>query len=227
MQYYDMAKNCFVPVSSEHGGFNQMKGDDSRESDSEDPGRVIDRFKASAIIFYEHSERVGYLAGRLAWESRIVKRGWSREETIHSFYRTVGLYHDIGKYAIPYEILQKPGRLTDEEMQVVRIHPELGEELLRDQEEFREMLPAVRHHHERWDGRGYPDGLRGRIIPVEARILSIVDTYDAITSDRPYRKGSAPEAAIVEIVRCAGTQFDPSLAKLFCRIMDRELKKAV
>jgi len=204
-----------------------MNEDDSSESDECGLDSVIDRFKASAIIFYEHSERVGYLAGQLAWESRIIKRGWNREETIHSFYRTVGLYHDIGKYAIPYEILQKPGKLTDEEMKVVRIHPELGEEILKEQEEFREMLPAVRHHHERWDGRGYPDGLRGRIIPVEARILSIVDTYDAITSDRPYRKGSSPEAAIIEIVHCAGTQFDPSLARLFFRIMKRGLKKAM
>ncbi len=227
MQKRDAAAGGTIPVPSQRGGLHIMKGKDSSGSDNCGLDSVIDRFRASAIIFYEHSERVGYLAGQLAWESRIIKRGWNRQETIRTFYNAVGLYHDIGKYAIPYEILQKPGKLTDEEMKVVRIHPELGEEILKEMVEFREMLPAVRHHHERWDGKGYPDGLCGKIIPVEARVLSIVDTYDAITSDRPYRKGSSPETAITEISRCAGTQFDPSLAKLFSRIMNRELKKAV
>jgi HD-GYP domain-containing protein (c-di-GMP phosphodiesterase class II) len=188
---------------------------------------AIERFKTSSVIYYEHSARVAALAGRLADRTCPVGgTGVTRDEIV-LFYHHLGQYHDIGKYAIPFEILEKPGRLTAEETKVVRIHPELGEQMLSQNEDFEPLLPAVRHHHERWDGRGYPDGLAGEAIPLEARIISIVDAYDAIISDRPYRKGSSPQKALEEIRRCAGTQFDPSLANHFLSMMLEDLDVAV
>ncbi|HLJ59492.1 MAG TPA: diguanylate cyclase [bacterium] len=127
--------------------------------------------------------------------------------------------HDIGKIGVPDYILQKPGPLTDEEWAIMRKHPEIGEEILRPVDRMRTVARLVRHHQERWDGTGYPDGLRGEVIPLGARILAVVDAYSAITDNRAYSEGRSAEHAIAELRRCAGTQFDPRVVDVFCRIL--------
>lgn len=109
--------------------------------------------------------------------------------------RRAGIVHDVGKVAVPEHILLKPGRLTDEEWKVMRQHPIIGERICQPLKSFRLVLPIIRHHHEKLDGTGYPDGLRGDEIPLTARILQIVDVYDALTTERPYRKAMTPAEA--------------------------------
>jgi putative nucleotidyltransferase with HDIG domain len=124
--------------------------------------------------------------------------------------------HDIGKIATPDSILLKPGRLNAEETAIMREHCERGYEMVRKIPFLREAAEIVYTHQEQFDGAGYPRGLRGEEIPLGARIFAIADTLDAMTSDRPYRKGTSFAAAIDEITRCAGTQFDPQIVEVFC-----------
>ncbi|MBR2069240.1 MAG: HD domain-containing protein [Candidatus Gastranaerophilales bacterium] len=133
---------------------------------------------------------------------------------------TAGLLHDIGKIAIPTSILCKPGKLDDEEFAIMKSHPVNSEKLIASIKKLHDISPGVKHHHERWDGRGYPDHLAGEGIPYSARIIALADTYDAMTSTRSYRKALAHEVAIEEISKCAGTQFDPVLAQKFVEIED-------
>ncbi|MBP7212047.1 HD domain-containing protein [bacterium] len=133
---------------------------------------------------------------------------------------TAGLLHDIGKIAIPEKILLKPGKLTPEEYEVIKKHPELGEKIVDSIDKLKLISNWLKCHHERYDGKGYPAGLKGEEIPISARIISIADTYDAMTSDRAYRVALSHETAIEEIKRCAGSQFDPKLAELFANIDD-------
>jgi len=123
--------------------------------------------------------------------------------------------HDIGKIGVPEEILNKPGRLDHDEFDIIKSHPVIGEQILRPLDFLSETRPIVRHHHERWDGRGYPDGLRGSAIPHEAALLSIVDAYDAMTSNRPYRQGMAHERALDILRDGAGSQWNPDLVREF------------
>lgn len=131
---------------------------------------------------------------------------------------TTGLLHDIGKIAIPEKILLKPGKLTPEEYEIIKTHPELGGRLVNSIEKLKLISNWLKSHHERYDGKGYPDGLKGEEIPISSRIIAIADTYDAMTSDRAYRSALSHEVALEEIQRCAGTQFDPELAMLFIQI---------
>jgi putative two-component system response regulator len=110
--------------------------------------------------------------------------------------RRGGIVHDVGKVAVPEHILLKPGPLTDEEWKIMKQHPAAGERICRPLKSFRLVLPIIRHHHEKWDGSGYPDGLKGEEIPLTARILQTVDIYDALTTDRPYRKAMSPDKAL-------------------------------
>jgi putative nucleotidyltransferase with HDIG domain len=132
--------------------------------------------------------------------------------------RLGALLHDIGKLAVPEAVLVKPGELNDVERAQMRRHPGAGAWMLRAIGVAREALPGVLFHHERWDGRGYPAGLAGASIPLEARILAVVDAFDAMTSIRPYR-GARPVAdALVELQRCAGSQFDPAIVDVFLAV---------
>ncbi|MGI8927177.1 MAG: HD-GYP domain-containing protein [Tepidiformaceae bacterium] len=130
------------------------------------------------------------------------------------FYRGA-LMHDVGKIGVPDAILRKPGKLTEEEWVFMRKHPALGYRILAQVPYLRPAAHVVLAHHERWDGDGYPRRLKGEDIPLGARVFSLCDTYDAILSDRPYRKGQSPDAAFAEILRCAGTQFDPKVVEAF------------
>jgi HD-GYP domain-containing protein (c-di-GMP phosphodiesterase class II) len=123
--------------------------------------------------------------------------------------------HDIGKLEVDRAILDKPGALDPEELEEIRTHPERGARMIRRVRSLRPSLNCVLHHHERWDGSGYPHGLGGDAIPLEARILAVADAYDAMTSQRPYREPRTREEALAEVERCAGSQFDPQIARVF------------
>ena len=130
------------------------------------------------------------------------------------------LMHDIGNLGVPETILRKPGPLTDEESAAMRRHPVIGENICRSFPSSRDFAAIVRHHHERWDGFGYPDRLRGTDIPIGARIVGLVDAFDAMVHDRPYRPALQVESALLEILGEAGRQFDPDLVPLFIEVVD-------
>jgi putative nucleotidyltransferase with HDIG domain len=135
--------------------------------------------------------------------------------------RQAGILHDIGKIGIASSILNKPGRLTPDEYQIIKSHPSTGRRILENISFLREVVPIVYHHHERFDGNGYPDGLAGQEIPLGSRVMLVADTYDAMTSDRPYRKGLSHLEAVDELQRCAGTQFDPDCVNAFISMSER------
>ncbi len=130
-----------------------------------------------------------------------------------------GLLHDIGKIAVPDAILRKPAALTAEEFDEIRLHPTIGEQILQPSEHLQDVLPGVRHHHERIDGRGYPDQLRDADIPLQARIIAVADAYNAMTSDRPYRDAMHPDLAQRILVQNQGMQHDPFLVSAFRRVL--------
>lgn len=133
--------------------------------------------------------------------------------------------HDIGKIAVPDAILLKPARLTPEEFRLVQKHPVVGEEILAPLGFLTKALPLIRHHHERWDGKGYPDGLAADAIPLGARILIVADSFEAMTSRRPYRPKMKVDEALAEIERHKGTQFDPQVADIFIRWRESRRKR--
>ncbi len=145
---------------------------------------------------------------------RIAKRmGFDADQLIH-IHRGV-LLHDIGKLGIPDDILHKAGPLTEKEWQIMRLHPQIAYNLIHPIEYLRPALNIPRHHHEKWDGSGYPDGLKGEAIPLEARIFALVDVYDALSFDRPYRKAWEKEKVIAYIKSEPGKHFDPAVVELF------------
>jgi hypothetical protein len=155
-----------------------------------------------------HSDRVARVAVRLAKELEV------DEGTMGTLYMA-GLLHDIGKIGIDDGVLRKPGRLTDAEYEHIKLHPELGYRILADIRQLANVLPVVLHHHEQWDGRGYPHGLAGEKIPLLARIAAVADAYDAMSSDRPYRKGM-PQEKVESIFRAgAGQQWDARVVDAF------------
>ena len=163
----------------------------------------------------QHQERVASLAVHLG-----ETLGLNREDL--KDLKTAALLHDIGKIGIADTVLLKPAGLEPQERQQVRTHAEKGAELLRHLQFLGSCLEGVRHHHERWDGKGYPEGLSGERIPLMARIIALADSYDAMTTHRIYRAPSPPEEALEEIRRCAGQQFDPRLAEVFCSLLETE-----
>lgn len=132
---------------------------------------------------------------------------------------TAALLHDIGKIAIPDALLHKVGPLSPTERSLVQQHPELGMQILEISPFLQELIPAIRHHHERWDGTGYPDQLSGEHIPLEARIIGVAEAYDAMLADRAYQVGRSPGEALAELQRCAGTQFDPQIVQAFTMVL--------
>ena len=143
------------------------------------------------------------------------------EKTLHIL-KIGGLFHDIGKIGIPDSILLKESKLSDEEYSQIKNHPMIGVHMLGDAAIFTDILPIVKHHHERYDGRGYPSQLVGDDIPYVARIAAVADTFDAMTSKRSYRDSLPIDVVRAEIERCSGTQFDPNISKVFLDIMDND-----
>jgi len=163
-----------------------------------------------------HSERVASLAKKIAKKMGVPKKEFEQIELAAQF-------HDIGKIGVPDSILLKPGKLTDIEFNVIKNHPVIGTNILNNIEFLNESLPIILHHHETYDGRGYPNGISGAEIPLGSRIISIADTYDAMTSDRPYRKALSHEEAIREILKCRGTQFDAEIVDAALDVLQNPL----
>lgn len=169
---------------------------------------LVSAIEAKDSYTVGHSERVSKYAYRLAQKLDFSK---DKLEEI----RVAGMLHDVGKIGISNSILNKPSRLSKEEFEQVKRHPSLGGWIMNTLDLPKTTLNAINFHHERYDGKGYPLGLKGEELPIETQIISLADAYDAMTSDRPYRKAMSHKAAIEEIKNCSNTQFNPELVDLF------------
>lgn len=158
-----------------------------------------------------HSERVALMGARLA---QAMGMDAAQVKRVH----ICGLVHDVGKIGVPEAVLCKTGRLTDEEFEMIKLHPEIGQRIVSQIPLLEDVLPGVLHHHERWDGRGYPHALAAHDIPLYGRLLALADTFDAMSSTRSYRGAMDRPRVLDEIRKCAGTQFDPELAKVFVNL---------
>lgn len=158
----------------------------------------------------EHSENVADYAVEIAMALDLPR------EQVERIYWSA-LIHDIGKIRVPRSVLDKPARLDVRELSLIRMHPIYSVEILSGVKRFESFLPAIRSHHERWDGKGYPDQLEGEEIPFEGRILCVADAFDAMTSSRPYRSAMSEQQALQELRENAGTQFDPEIVEAFVR----------
>jgi len=167
---------------------------------------------------YEHSARVAFYSLKLGEEI-----GLSSDQ-LHIL-ELSALFHDIGKIGVPDSVLLKPHRLDEHEFEIMKHHPVKSGEILQDFEELKDIAKYARHHHERYDGRGYPDNLKGEQIPLFSRIILIADTFDAMTSTRPYRKGLTYEVAFSELLEFSHSQFDPNLVTQFINAMSKARDK--
>ena len=165
-----------------------------------------------------HSDRVSAYSVLIGQELGL------SEEQIHTL-KIGGLFHDIGKIGIPDSILLKESKLNDDEYSQIKNHPSIGVHMLGDAEIFKDIIPIVKHHHERYDGHGYPSQLAGDKIPLLARIAAVADTFDAMTSKRSYREALSLDYTIAEIEKCSGSQFDPEIAKVFLDILRNHYDK--
>ncbi len=175
---------------------------------------LMNSLKIADSITYEHCLRVGAYSKKL---SRDI--GLNEYQQLQSYY--AGIFHDIGKIGVPKSVIYKPSKLNEEEMNQMKRHPILSEEIISPlavHPFFKEIIPAVRGHHERIDGKGYPDGLKGDEIPLLARVILVVDAFDAMAENRAYRKGQPIEVIYAELKNCAGTQFDAELVKVFLSV---------
>ncbi|GAB6188834.1 hypothetical protein JCM30566_05730 [Marinitoga arctica] len=172
-----------------------------------------------ALEYYDnytrgHSERVAN------WASLVAEKIGLDKENIEKIY-WAGILHDIGKIFVPQAILNKMGKLTPEEFEKIKLHPVKGEELINKVDEMKYISKIIRHHHERYDGKGYPDGLKSDEIPIESRILAVIDSYDAMTSQRPYKRALSKEEAIYELKRLSMQQFDGKITSAFIEIIEK------
>ena len=200
------------------------KSNKARETEKEESLMMTIEAITSAIDAKDeytggHSERVGDYACMIAREMA-ADYDFSEEDIMRIRY--IGYMHDIGKIGVADSVLNKSGRLTDEEFSLMKKHAEIGYDLLKSMGNSIEgLLEGIRHHHERFDGGGYPDGLEGTDIPLVARIICVADSYDAMTSNRVYRKRLSDAEVIEEIRKCSGKQFDPAIAEIFIRMLER------
>lgn len=187
---------------------NRNKLYESASAKNKSIGLVINSLFAKSNRESQHSRRVSALCAYLTKQLQLSEREVNRM-------KVAGLMHDIGKIGVDEIILNKPGKLDEGEWEIMRRHPEIGYRILSASSEFNDLSRAVLEHHERWDGNGYPRGLKGEQISYQARIIMIADSYDAMTSERSYKKPLGQEEAIEEIRRCSGTHYDPEIAKVF------------
>lgn len=178
---------------------------------------LAEAVEAKDVYVRGHSAKVSRYSTKIAQKLRLDEK---RVEEI----RIAGLLHDIGKIGVSDRILRKRGKLTSAEFDIIKTHPEIGVKILEPMSLPWEIIPIIQQHHERYDGKGYPEGKKGENINLGARIMQIADSYDAITSDRPYRKASPRTKAIAEIKKCSGTQFDPKIMKVFTKLLEKEDK---
>ncbi len=175
---------------------------------------LIRLFELRAPLDVGHSVNVAEIARNIAHELKLTKDG------IRQIY-LAALLHDVGMITVENLLLQKQGALTSDEYRQIQEHSALAETVLRPILDDGEVLKYIRHHHERYDGAGYPDGLKGNIIPLGARIIAVAEAFDSMTRNRPYRKALSPHLALAELQRCGDSQFDPQVVAVFSQIMDQ------
>jgi putative nucleotidyltransferase with HDIG domain len=178
---------------------------------------LVFAIEAKDIYTRGHSERVSRYAMLIAERLQI-------DEAQKDVLKWASILHDIGKIGIPESILNKPSRLDDDEFNVIKGHPKKGHDILQPLEQLATCLPGILHHHERYDGKGYPHGLKGEEIPFLARIIAVADTFDAITSTRAYRSANGAEKALGIVDDVAGTQLDPVVVEAFKAVYETTLK---
>jgi putative nucleotidyltransferase with HDIG domain len=161
-----------------------------------------------------HSQRVAEISENIA---RVLKYSDSKIERLHM----AALLHDVGKIGIDDKILNKPGKLTNEEYEIIKSHPEIGYNILKDIKNLQDLLPIVRNHHERYDGKGYPDGKSGNDLNLDVFIVQLADSIDAMSTDRPYRKALSEEEIMAEINRFRGSQFHPKVVDAYTKILEK------
>ena len=164
----------------------------------------------------KHSYRVAFIAEQLS-------RKFERSEAEHQRLHIAAHLHDIGKISVPSHILNKKGRLTNEEFIEVMEHSRKGYEVIQRVEALSSLAEIILHHHERFEGTGYPNGIKGADIPFDSRIIAVADSFDAMTTDRPYHKGLSSEEALQEVKRCSGAQFDPVVVAAFEDVFNKIL----
>jgi HD-GYP domain-containing protein (c-di-GMP phosphodiesterase class II) len=177
---------------------------------------LVYAIEAKDVYTRGHSERVNRYTMLMAEHLQL-------DEEQKKVLYWASILHDVGKIGIPEAILNKPGPLNDDEYRVIKSHPEKGYDILQPLEQLASSLPGILHHHERYDGGGYPHGVKGEEIPLLARIIAVADTFDAITSDRAYRKGKTAKEALTIIEKVAGTQLDPHLVEVFVDVLNEDL----
>lgn len=179
---------------------------------------LLNALKCKDDYTWGHSLRVAYFCVSVGKEMGLT------DNEIYQL-EVAALFHDIGKIGVPDSVLLKPSRLTEEEFMEMKLHPSKSFQILQDFPIFKEAAINAKHHHERFDGRGYPDSLKGEAIPLFSRIILIADTFDAMTSTRPYRKGLPFETAFAELREFSGTQFDGKIVEHFISAMTKEKNK--
>lgn len=179
---------------------------------------IVKTIDAKDIYTRGHSVRVGHYSAALA-----KALGLSDKQVSDMF--MIGLLHDVGKIGVPDYILNKPDKLTAEEFDIIKGHTVIGRDILKEMPIVDHLAEGAYHHHERYDGSGYPEGLKGEAIPFVARILAVTDAYDAMNSDRVYRSRLSKDVIKSELINCRGTQFDPQMADAMIEIMDTDIKE--
>jgi putative nucleotidyltransferase with HDIG domain len=195
-----------------------------RNEESLDIAELLEKTHFETIMAFSEAleARDEYTAGHsrrvMEYSKSIGQRMKLDKQDIEDLKRSA-LLHDIGKIGIPDTILKKKTKLTDEEYAIIKSHPETGAAILKNIKSFKHLVPAVYHHHEQFNGEGYPHGVKGAEIPLHARIIAITDTFDAMTSSRSYRNALSFRSALSELERGKGTQFDPEIADIFIEIL--------
>jgi putative nucleotidyltransferase with HDIG domain len=204
---------------------NSHKRSAARNEESLDIAELLEKTHFETIMAFSEAleARDQYTAGHsrrvMEYSKSIGHRMKLDKQDIEDLKRSA-LLHDIGKIGIPDMVLQKQTKLTDEEYAIIKSHSGRGAAILKHIKSFKNLVPAVYHHHERFDGEGYPQGIKGKEIPLHARIIAIADTFDAMTSNRAYRKALSLRTALSELDRSKKTQFDPDIADIFIEILE-------
>ncbi|MDQ7095602.1 HD-GYP domain-containing protein [Desulfosporosinus sp. PR] len=203
----------FVPLLLSRHAFQLYV--DMRENYLNTVEALVQALEAKDTYTSGHSARVGKLAVAIA-------EGLEMSEDKIEFLKYAAVLHDVGKIGVSESILNKEGKLMDPEWKIIRSHPVMGQTIIKNIKFLFDIGQIVRHHHERYDGNGYPDRISREEIPLEARIIAVADTYDAITSNRSYRQSKTHEEAVKELKRVAGSQLDPELVEVFCKVVTSE-----
>lgn len=205
-----------VPIAITYLAFHQIRRleDETKEAIE----AMADSIDARDSNTYQHSIRVAEYARKIAERMEL---SYDMVDLIHMVARV----HDLGKIGVPNKVLFKKGELQDDEWDAMKKHPEIGADILAKYRQFRRGADIVRHHHERYDGKGYPEGLKGKHIPIGSRVIAVADSYDAMISDRPYRQGIRQDWALQEISRCMSSQFDPIVAGAFLSVLEEEMEE--